>query len=145
MRVLVVWEPILATDWMPPSGSTLARIPDARVRQLWDPKHAVAARLNEIVKHKPPQPEPSCCVERGFYWDEAILYPPHARWNDGPASLLWNGPVIRTIPGLERTLNDQPWALRTGESDLRPARNQLSQPPIPTRLSPSSTKQTAYQ
>ena len=39
VRVLVIWEPILATDWKAPSHSTLARIPDRRARQFWDPKH----------------------------------------------------------------------------------------------------------
>jgi hypothetical protein len=105
--VLVVWEPILATDWRPPRGSTLARIPDTRVRQLWDPKHLVARALNEIAKQKPPQPEPDCCIRKGFYWDEAILYAPHSRWKDAPASVFWNGPVTRIIPGLEKALNEQ--------------------------------------
>jgi len=106
--VLVVWEPILATDWKSPSGNTLARIPDRRVRQFWDSKHVVAAGLNEIIKQKPPQPVPSCCVQKGFYWDDAILYAPHARWNDAPASIFWNGPVARIIPALEKALNEQP-------------------------------------
>jgi hypothetical protein len=108
MRVLVVWEPILATDWRSPSGSTLARIPDRRVRQFWDPKHVVTRKLNEIAMQKPPQPEPSCCIQQGFYWDQAILYAPHEHWKDEPTSLFWNGPVARIISGLEKTLNDQP-------------------------------------
>lgn len=108
MRVLVVWEPILATDWTSPSGNTMARIPDSRVRQFWDPKHLVAGKLNEIAKQKPPQPEPNCCIEKGFYWDEAILYAPHTHWKDEPISAYWNGPVARVIAGLEKTLSDQP-------------------------------------
>lgn len=108
MRVLVVWEPILATDWGSPSGSALARISDQRVRQFWDPKHVVAGALNEFAKQKPLQPEPGCCIQKGFYWDEAILYAPHARWKDKPTSAYWNGPVARIIPGLEKSLNGQP-------------------------------------
>jgi hypothetical protein len=106
--VLVAWEPILATDWKPPSGSTLARIPDRRVRQFWDAKHVVASALNEIVIQKPQQPEPGCCVQKGFYWDDVILYAPHSQWKGEPASVFWNGPVARIIPGLEKALNDQP-------------------------------------
>jgi hypothetical protein len=106
--VLVVWEPILATDWTSPSGNTLARIRDPRVRQFWDGKHLVASALNEIVKQKPPQPEPACCVQKGFYWDDAILYAPHERWKDEPTSVFWNGPVIRIVPALEKALNEQP-------------------------------------
>lgn len=106
--MLVVWEPILATDWSLPSGSTLARIPDRRVRQFWDPNHLVAGALNEIAKRKPPQPEPSCCIRKGFYWDEAILYPPHAHWNQEPAPAFWNGPVARIVSDLEKTLAKLP-------------------------------------
>jgi hypothetical protein len=106
IRVLVVWEPILATDWRPPSESTLARMPDSRVRQFWDPTHAVAGKLSEIVKQKPPQPEPGCCVQNGFSWDDAILYAPREHWKDEPTSVFWNGPVVRIIPALENALNE---------------------------------------
>jgi hypothetical protein len=82
-------------------------MPDWRVRQFWDPTHAVAGKLNEIAKQEPPQPGPTCCVQKGFYWDEAILYAPHARWKAGPNSEFWNGPVAQIISGLEKTLNHQ--------------------------------------
>lgn len=108
MHVLVVWEPTLATDWTRPSGSTLARVSDRRAKQFWDPDHLVAGKLNEMAKQKPPQPEPGCCIRKGFYWDEAILYLQRTQWKDTPASAFWDGPVARVIPGLERTLNSQP-------------------------------------
>jgi len=108
VRVLVVWEPILATDWRRPSGSTLARIPDRRARQFWDPKHLVAEELARFAKLKPGQPEPNCCVEKGFHWDEALLYVPHSQWKDGPTPAFWNGPVYRIAPALEKTLKEQP-------------------------------------
>jgi hypothetical protein len=75
VRVLVVWEPILATDRRPPTGSTLGRIADGRVRQFWDPKHAVSSELKDLVAQKSAQPKPDCCIQKGFYWDEPILYP----------------------------------------------------------------------
>lgn len=106
LRALAVWEPILATDWKSPSANTLARIPDHRARQFWDPKHVVASALSEIVTKDPPQPEPSCCVQKGFYWDDAILYAPHSHWEDEPTSVFWNGPVARIIPPLENALNE---------------------------------------
>ena len=106
--MLVVWEPILATDWNSPSANTLARISDQRVRQFWDSRHVVANALNKIAKKKSPQPGPSCCVRKGFYWDDAILYAPHAHWKDEPTSVFWNGPVVRIAPALEKALNEQP-------------------------------------
>ena len=72
--MLVVWEPILATDWRQASGSTLGRIADGRARQFWDPKHVVSAELKDRATQTPPQPKPNCCIQNGFCWDEAILY-----------------------------------------------------------------------
>jgi hypothetical protein len=106
--VLVVWEPILSTDWRPPSTGTMKRIPDTRARQFWDPQHEVASRLGEMIKQKPPEPPPACCVGKGFYWDDAIVYAPHARWEDPPRPEFWNGAVVRVIPDLEKSLNSQP-------------------------------------
>lgn len=107
MRVLVVWEPILPSDWRPPGSVALGRLSDGRVRQFWDPNHLVARALHEIAKQKPPQPDPECCIAKGFWWDEAIVYPAGAHWNNTPASAFWNGPVYHVIPGLEKALTVQ--------------------------------------
>jgi hypothetical protein len=103
--MLVVWEPILPTDFTSPSSSNLARIADLRARQFWDPEHLVAQELNRRAVTKSPETKPACCVGRGFYWDDVILYPPHAQWNDEPSSVFWNGPVVRVIPALQTALN----------------------------------------
>ena len=105
--MLVVWEPILPTDWRAPSASTLARMPDKRVRQFWDPGHVVASALSEFAMQKPEQPHPQCCVQRGFNWDEAILYAPHSQWKDAPVAVFWNGPVVRVMSGLETAFKGQ--------------------------------------
>lgn len=95
--MLIVWEPILPTDWRPPSSSTLAKFSDIRAQQFWDPKHEVAKALSRIAK-----PDPG----EKFHWDEAILYAPHSRWKDAPRSLFWRGPVYRVIPGLQTALDE---------------------------------------
>ena len=102
----MVWEPILAADWRPPSGSTLGRIADSRAHQFWDPKHLVSEKLKARVTRIPGKPKPECCIQNGFYWDEAILYPAGALWKDAPASTFWNGPVVRIVPGLENSWNE---------------------------------------
>jgi hypothetical protein len=97
---------MLSTDWRAPGTRTLARIPDQRVHQFWDPHHLVATALNQIVKQKPPQPAPACCFQKssGFYWDDAILYPAGSHWKDPPSSTYWNGPVFRVVSGLEDSI-----------------------------------------
>ena len=104
LRVLVVWEPILPTDWRAPSWSTLRRIPDPRVKQFWDPKHLVAQELGRIAKEKPGQVQPACCVQKGFFWDEAIVYEPGARWKDGPTPAFMDGPVVKVAARLQSAL-----------------------------------------
>ena len=105
--MLAVWEPILPMDWGPPSGSTLARLPDRRVRQFWDPSHVIASALGNFANQRPEQPHPQCCLQKGFHWDEAILYAPHVHWKDAPAAVFWNGPVVRVLPGFEAALKEQ--------------------------------------
>lgn len=104
LRVLVVWEPILATDWQPPSGSTLERVSDARAQQFWDPHHEVSKVLNRMADLVPLKPRPNS--DKGFYWDEAIVYAPHSKWKDEPAPLFWQGAVYQVIPSLTTALEE---------------------------------------
>lgn len=108
MRVLVVWEPILATDWRAPTTRVLGRIADRRAQQFWDPKHLVAQQLARMAQQKQGKAQPDCCVRKGFYWDEAILYPPHAHWSDESGPVFWNGPVYRISASLDKALSEQP-------------------------------------
>jgi hypothetical protein len=66
----------------------------------------VSQELNRTAKAKPGQPEPHCCVDDGFFWDEAILYAPHTQWKDMPVATFWNGPVYKIIPGLETAVRN---------------------------------------
>lgn len=105
LRVLVVWEPILATDWSPPSRFTLGRITDSRVIQFWDREHLVSAELRRSVEAHGAVTQPACCVDKGFYWDVALLFPPRQRWNNLlPIPIFWDGPVVRTAPALGKSL-----------------------------------------
>lgn len=96
----------MPTDFTSPSSSALGRIADQRATQFWDPQHLVAHELNRRATAKPPEIKPACCLSRGFYWDDVILYAPRAQWRDEPPSAFWNGPVVHVIPGLENALRD---------------------------------------
>lgn len=104
--MLVVWEPILPTDWRAPSSSTLARVPDSRVQQFWDPHHEVSKALGIIANRGLSVPDPGTDTTNGFHWDEAIVYAPHSKWEASPAPLFWRGPVYRSISGLATELSE---------------------------------------
>jgi hypothetical protein len=46
-------------------------------------------------------------VQKGFNWDEAVLYAPHSQWTDAPLTVFWNGPIAKVISGLEAGLKQQ--------------------------------------
>lgn len=66
----------------------------------------VSEALKKAAKQNPAQAEPDCCFQKGFYWDDAILYAPRERWESAPAPAFWNGPVAHIIPDLEKSFND---------------------------------------
>ena len=47
VRVFVVWEPVLPTDWTSPSTATLKRIADSRVAQFWDKGRLISLSMGE--------------------------------------------------------------------------------------------------
>lgn len=105
--MFAVWEPILPTDLLPPSTSTLARLPDTRVRQFYDPDHLVAQRLQADAR--PPQPETGCCRSHGTLWDLLAIYPADATWTDRmPTAVIFNGPVVNAAGALESYLAHRP-------------------------------------
>jgi hypothetical protein len=102
VRVFVVWEPMLPTDWYRPTRPTLKRVSDPRAVQFWDSSHLIAAEL----KHQLQQfhgSDPNCCEQRGHLWDMAAVYPPSTRWNE-TAPIFDDGPVYRISPVLEQRI-----------------------------------------
>jgi len=68
----------------------------------------VSSDLIEIASRNDALVKPDCCVQRGFHWDEAVLFPPGAHWKDGSAPVFWNGPVVKVISGLEPIFSEHP-------------------------------------
>lgn len=83
MRVFVVWEPVLPTDWTAPSTSALRRIVDTRAVQFWDKGRLISHFMGEHDR-------------RSVVWDFIAIYGRGAVWNDHlPQALYDGGPVIR--------------------------------------------------
>jgi hypothetical protein len=93
ITVLVVWEPILATDWLKPGGGVLRRVTDTRAKQIWDREHLMARQLAKDTRR--PQPEPECCTRNGILWDLIAVYPPDVVWAESlPTAVFFDGPVL---------------------------------------------------
>ena len=97
VRVLVVWEPMLPTDWSRPSGMVQARISDPRVVQFWDKDHLVAKELRQQL------PAQVCCQRNGVIWDFAAVYPNNAHWGSAPG--YFGGAVLDVVGNVRQYLS----------------------------------------
>ncbi|HJT69012.1 MAG TPA: hypothetical protein VJ731_02360 [Terriglobales bacterium] len=88
--VLVVWEPILPSDWSRPTRPVLGRISDNRVIQFWDKDHLIAKQLSAQLHTK----QPTCCRHSGTLWDLVALYPKDTSWNRSEPTYV-DGPVYK--------------------------------------------------
>ena len=98
VRIFVVWEPVLFTDWLAPSTATLGRISHERVTQFWDKDRLVSHSLGEHDR-------------RRIVWDYIAVYPRSAVWEASPPQPLYSGrPVIGAVDeahsALSKALNE---------------------------------------
>jgi hypothetical protein len=92
VRVFIVWEPVLPTDWGAPSTTTLKRITDTRAAQFWDGGRLISHQLDEHGR-------------RGIVWDYVAVYPVGASWNQQPPNPLYEGrPVVQVIEPLRNAI-----------------------------------------
>ena len=91
VKVFVIWEPILSTDWERPTHLVLSRVSDARASQYWDAEHLFSTEL----KHHLKPGEPDCCVQEGNLWDLVAIYPKGVKLNSAPSFV--GGPVVRSV------------------------------------------------
>ena len=89
VRVFVIWEPVLVTDWHAPGAGAVGRVPDARVTQFWDVRRALSGTMRRS----------------GVVWDYVAIFPPGVRWDAVfPAPQFSGAPVVRVIDDFRRRL-----------------------------------------
>jgi len=86
VRVFVIWEPVLATDFVAPSTAALARIADARTTQYWDRKRALSHLLGEHNRST-------------VVWDYIAVYAPGMLWQDAPPKPIYSDNPVRDVIG----------------------------------------------
>jgi hypothetical protein len=104
VRVFVVWEPMLPTDWYRPTRPTLKRVSDKRAVQFWDKSHLIAAELKQQLQQFHGS-HPRCCDDGGHLWDTAAIYLPGVKWGEA-APAFDDGPVYRITPDVERQFSN---------------------------------------
>ena len=83
VRVFVIWEPVLPTDWFSPSTVALKRISDTRATQFWDKERLISHSMGEHDR-------------QSITWDFIAIYPAGAIWKGSPPEALYQGgPVVR--------------------------------------------------
>lgn len=114
LRLLVVWEPVIATDVAPPTTSVLARISDGRARQFFDEGRIVSREiLRSILADPDRRPEEHHLDEDSIVWDYVALFPPGVLWEGAaPAPAFEGAPVVEAAAELrgrlEGTWRDAP-------------------------------------
>lgn len=93
LKVLVVWERVIATDFGTPSGAILAEISDRRVVQFWDPSRTLSKSMGETRGD-----------DDSIVWDWVALYAPGARWENAAPEPLFQG---RTVESVARRLSEK--------------------------------------
>ena len=98
LRVFIVWEPVLMTDWAAPSTTTLARVRDPRALQFWDRSHRLSRFLGGPRNFPPSNPANRILFDmRDVIWDLVAVYPPGA---DKPS--FTGAPVARVAADVRR-------------------------------------------
>ena len=103
VRAFVVWEPILWTDLGPPSTRRLATMPDARVRQFWDPDHVVSGAILSSAWAAKEGIAVQGTEVRGtkVAWDLVLLFPPGSCGRALPEPVFHGDPVVTRARELE--------------------------------------------
>jgi hypothetical protein len=96
VRVMVVWEPVLLTDWGPPSSKVRSRISDPRVVQYWDPRKELSGALKRAAEARPNGSFHAASRKIGrTIWDYVAFFTPGVSWDSlPPEPARWYFPVV---------------------------------------------------
>ena len=104
---MIVWEPVLDSDWAPPITGTLGRIFDTRVAQFYDKGLLVSALAQpELMKDAAPLVGKESLVKGKIVWDYIAVYARGAAWHgkDMPAPSFKAAPVAEAEKQLREFL-----------------------------------------
>ena len=104
---MIVWEPVLDSDWAPPITGTMGRIFDLRVAQFYDKGLLVSASAQpELLKDPVPVIGKESLVKGKIVWDYVAVYTRGTAWHgrDMPAPSFKAAPVVEAEKPLREFL-----------------------------------------
>jgi hypothetical protein len=105
VRVFVVWEPVLWTDFAPPTSKVLSLISDSRASQYWDKDLVLSAKADSLGGTS--RRQAAAAGKKAIVWDVAAVFPPGARWDANfPSPTFASRPVIAQIDEIQRRLSE---------------------------------------
>jgi hypothetical protein len=109
VRVFVIWESVLWTDFAPPSSKVLSLISDSRASQYWDKDLVLSANADSLGDLGRRQAA-AAAGKKAVVWDVAAIFPPGARWDANfPSPTFASRPVIARIDEIQRRLSEPNW------------------------------------
>ena len=106
IRVQVVWEPVLKTDFAPPLSRVLGLIQDRRVSQYWDPRRVLSDDLVRSVNEDQARYSLEEKLPPDFIaWDVVAVFGKASRWEtDLPPPAYYGGPVAHVVDDARKAL-----------------------------------------
>ena len=108
VRVLVVWEPVIATDVAPPTTARLGQVHDPRTAQFWDEGLALSKDIIRAVRaNRSRYSTPDWVRDETIVWDMVLVFPRGVIWEaDIPVPSYYGGPVVDEVAALRRALSE---------------------------------------
>ena len=105
-RVIVVWLPVILSDFGPPSRSVRKPLRDPRVIEFWDPDKWASPRMMEratmMVRARGEEPD---FDPDDTAWDLIGLFPAGVVWEEPfPTPTWWGAPVVENLGPVEARL-----------------------------------------
>jgi len=100
VKLILVWEPVLATDVARPLPRVLAQVTDRRAIQFWDPSRALSAELVQAARANHAGSLAASAEAIGpIFWDYFAYFPAGVRWEATPPEpAKWYFPVVEHEP-----------------------------------------------
>ena len=88
LRVFVIWEPVIVTDWGTPGNTITALVADPRASHFWDRELRLSALYGNTSRLDTLAAKSHVDFNMGdVVWDAALVYPPGVRWGS-PAKVI---------------------------------------------------------